>query len=320
MNHEIQKRRKRFQRDPKVSLKLTDRDRDIIYWVYRHRFLSSEHLISLVEGSHQGILRRLSLLYHSSYLDRPRRQKLVFGNNHCLIYGLGNRGANVIASENDVPVDTVDWSRKNREVKEIFLKHTLMVSRILTTFRLACQKQKNIEFIEPERLIENRQKPPTIKTHALSWRVNIQKGEYGQKRYLSFNMIPDSLFGLRMKKNGKTKETYFFLEADRATMPVRRTNFYRSSFYKKMVGYVASYKNELFSKYFGFKKVRVLTVTKSDERIGNMIIVNKSLHNMGNGYNLFLFTRENDIDIQMPERIFKQIWINGRGRKESLLQ
>jgi len=320
MNHEIQKRRKRFQRDPKVSLKLTDRDRDIIYWVYRHRFLSSEHLISLVEGSHQGILRRLSLLYHSSYLDRPRRQKLVFGNNHCLIYGLGNRGANVIASENDVPVDTVDWSRKNREVKEIFLKHTLMVSRILTTFRLACQKQKNIEFIEPERLIENRQKPPTIKTHALSWRVNIQKGEYGQKRYLSFNMIPDSLFGLRMKKNGKTKETYFFLEADRATMPVRRTNFYRSSFYKKMVGYVASYKNELFSKYFGFKKVRVLTVTKSDERIGNMIIVNKSLHNMGNGYNLFLFTRENDIDIQMPERIFKQIWINGRGRKDSLLQ
>ena len=87
-----------------------------------------------------------------------------------------------------------------------------------------------------------------------------------------------------------------------------------------MVGYVASYKNELFSEYFGFKKVRILTVTKSDERISNMIIVNKSLHNMGNGYNLFLFAKDNAIDIQTPERIFKQIWINGRGRKESLLQ
>ncbi len=83
---------------------------------------------------------------------------------------------------------------------------------------------------------------------------------------------------------------------------------------------MASYKNELFSEYFGFKKVRILTVTKSDERINNMIIVNKSLHNMGNGYNLFLFARENDIDIQIPERIFKQIWINGRGRKDNLLQ
>lgn len=159
-----------------------------------------------------------------------------------------------MASEFDLPVETVDWSRKNRDAKEFFLEHTLMVSRILTTFRLACQKQKNIEFIEPEHLIKCRQKPPTIKTHALSWRVNIKRREYGQKRYLSFNMIPDGVFGLKVKKNSVTKETYFFLEADRATMPIRRTNFFRSSFYKKMVGYVASYRNELFSEYFGLKK------------------------------------------------------------------
>jgi len=320
MNLERKKRRKRFQRDPKVSLKLTDRDRDIIHWVYRHRFLSSKHIVSLVEGSGQGISRRLNLLFHSGYLDRPKRQMVAFGNNHYMVYGLGNKGANLLASEFDLPVETVDWSRKNRDAKEIFLEHTLMVSRILTTFRLACQKQKNIEFVEPEHLIKCRPKPPTIKTHALSWRVNIKKDEYGQKRNFSYNMIPDTVFGLRMKKDNRNKETYFFLEADRATMPIRRTNFYRSSFYKKMVGYIASYKNELFSEYFGFKKVRVLTVTKSDERINNMIIVNKSLHNMGNGYNLFLFAKDNAIDIQIPERIFKQIWINGRGRKDSLLQ
>jgi Replication-relaxation len=320
MNLERKKRRKRFQRDPKVSLKLTDRDRDIIHWVYRHRFLSSEHIISLVEGSGQGISRRLNRLFHSGYLDRPKRQMVAFGNNHYMVYGLGNKGANLLASEFDLPVETVDWSRKNRDAKEIFLEHTLMVSRILTTFRLACRKQKNIEFVEPDHLIKCRQKPPTIKTHALSWRVNVKKGEYSQKRFFSFNMLPDSVFGLRIKKKSVTSETYFFLEADRATMPVRRTNFYRSSFYKKMVGYVASYKNELFSEYFGFKKVRILTVTKSDERINNMIIVNKSLHNMGNGYNLFLFAKDNAIDIQTPKRIFKQIWINGRGKKDNLLQ
>jgi len=237
-----------------------------------------------------------------------------------MVYGLGNKGASLLVSELDMPAETVDWSRKNRDAKEIFLEHTLMVSRILMTFRLACQRQRNVEFIEPEHLIKCRQKPPTIKTHALSWRVNIQKGEYGQKRNFSFNMIPDSVFGLRILKSNGHKEMYFFLEADRSTMPIKRTNFYRSSFFKKMVGYLASYRNELFSKYFGFKKVRILTVTKSDERINNMIIVNKSLHNMGNGYNLFLFAKDNAIDIQTPERIFKQIWINGRGRKDSLLQ
>ena len=319
MIHEIQKRRKRFQRDHSVSLKLTERDIEIIKWVYRHRFLSSEHIISVVEGSRQGLLRRLSLLYHAGYLDRPQRQKVVFGNNHSLVYGLGSRGASLIASEYDLPVATVGWSRKNREAKEIFLEHTLMVSKILTVFRLACEKRNEIDFIEPEQLIKRRQKPPTIKTHALSWRVNIKRGEYGQNRKLSFNMIPDSIFGFRVTGPNKIGETYFFLEADRATMPIKRTNFFRSSFYKKMVGYMASYRNGLFSNYFGIKKVRVLTVTKSEERIKNMIQVNKELHKIGHGYSLFLFAMSQNFEIQRLEKIFRQIWINGQGKNCSLL-
>ena len=320
MKQKIQKRKKRFQRDSTVSLKLTDRDRNIIKLVYQHRFLSSEHVASLLKGSKQGILRRLYLLFHAGYLDRPKRQTTAFGHNHSIIYGLGNRGANLLASEFDLPIETVDWSWKNRNAKDIFLIHTLMVSRIMTALRLACWKKNGVEFIEPDRLIKNRQKPPSIKTHTLSWRVNIKKGDYGQKRNSSFNMIPDNVFGLRIKNNNSYREQYFFLEADRSTMPVRRTNFYRSSFFKKMVGYIASYKNELFSEYFGFKKVRVLTVTKSDKRIKNMVKVNKDLHDLQNGYNLFLFAKDETINIQMPERILKRIWINGQGRKVSLLQ
>ena len=98
-------------------------------------------------------------------------------------------------------------------------------------------------------------------------------------------------------------------------MPVIRSNFYRSSFYKKMVGYIASYKNELFSQYFGFKKVRILTVTKSDERIKSMIKVNKDLHDLRKGFNLFLFTQDTMIDIYKPERVFKKIWLSGQGKK-----
>ena len=315
MNYKSQRRRKRFQRDSKVRLKLTGRDQEIINWVYQHRLLSSEHISSLVQGSKQGILRRLKLLFHAGYLDRPKRQIAAFGNNYPLVYGLGNKGANLLASEFDLPVETVNWYRKNRDAKEIFLEHTLMVSRILTTFRLACQDKNNVEFIEPEQLIINRRKPPTLKTHALSWRVNTKKGEFGQSRCFSFNMIPDSLFGLRIKKGNRIRETYFFLEADRATMPIKRTNFFRSSFYKKMVGYIASYKKELYSEYFGFKKLRILTVTKSDDRIKNMIQVNKILHEKGNGYNLFLFTKNELINIEKSGNLFGQIWINGRGEK-----
>jgi len=85
-----------------------------------------------------------------------------------------------------------------------------------------------------------------------------------------------------------------------------------------MVGYIASYKNELFNEYFGFKKVRILTVTKSDERINSMIKANRDLHDLGNGFNLFLFTRDSLIDTSKPGRIFKEIWLSGQGKKCSL--
>jgi hypothetical protein len=87
-----------------------------------------------------------------------------------------------------------------------------------------------------------------------------------------------------------------------------------------MVGYLSSYKKELFSKYFGFKKIRILTVTKSDERIKNMIQINKDLHDKGYGYNLFLFAKNEFIDINKPDKIFKRIWITGQGEKITLVQ
>ena len=72
---------------------------------------------------------------------------------------------------------------------------------------------------------------------------------------------------------------------------------------------------QLFSEYFGFKKVLILTVTKSDNRIKSMIQVNKNLHEKGSGYKLFLFTKNELIDIEKSGKLFEQIWINGRGKK-----
>ena len=87
-----------------------------------------------------------------------------------------------------------------------------------------------------------------------------------------------------------------------------------------MIGYMASYRNGLFSNYFGFKKIRILTVTKSDERIKNMIKVNKELNNQGKGLKLFLFAKKELFHIENPVNILKPIWIDGRGKRISLLQ
>ena len=55
-------------------MQLTERDREIIRLVHRHRFLRSSHICSLIPGSPQQLLRRLKLLYHHGFLERPRSQ------------------------------------------------------------------------------------------------------------------------------------------------------------------------------------------------------------------------------------------------------
>ncbi|TAK95379.1 MAG: DeoR family transcriptional regulator, partial [Verrucomicrobia bacterium] len=65
----------RFKRSPDIaSMRLTERDREILRHIYRHRFLRTDHLTKLLSGSPQQIRRRLQKLYHHGYLERPRCQ------------------------------------------------------------------------------------------------------------------------------------------------------------------------------------------------------------------------------------------------------
>jgi len=310
---EKQKRRKRFERDNSVSLILTGRDKKIIKWVFEHRFLTSEQIIALAGGNRQVILRRLYLLFHAGFLDRPRAQQTVFGNNSAMVYGIGNKGADFLAQELDLPLASIDWASKNREVKSIFfLEHTLMVAQFLTVMRLACRQVKGIEFIEPEKIIARRPILAAEKNNPLSWRV---EGKAKGKKF-SFFIVPDSGFGLQSNKVG---ETYYFLETDRSSMPVKRHNFMKSSIYKKMFGYINSWNQKLFTKNFGFKKVRILITAISDKRIASMIKLNQQLDPKGKGYGLFLFARDKDLNLENPNNVFDKKWINGRGETVSII-
>ena len=85
-----QQRKPRYRRAAGVTLRITERDKHIIYQVYKHRFLTSKHISALVNGSQQGILRRLHLLFHGGYLDRPPEQIRPYRQgSDPMVYGLG---------------------------------------------------------------------------------------------------------------------------------------------------------------------------------------------------------------------------------------
>lgn len=65
----------RFKRAATVApMQLTERDREIIRLVQRYRFLRSPQIVALIASDSQQLLRRLQLLYHHGYLERPRAQ------------------------------------------------------------------------------------------------------------------------------------------------------------------------------------------------------------------------------------------------------
>lgn len=319
-------RRPRYERvAPSAPFKVTDRDLEIVHYVYQHRFLTSDQITALTGGSQQGVSRRLNLLFHAGWLDRPRAQLLMPDRldkrcNHAMIYALGNNGAKYLSGELDLPLSTVNWTAKNSGLKNgFFFEHTLWVAEFMVMVRLACRKEKRLEFISQEEIVNSRRTLPAAPSKELGFEVEVLLRKDQRKPY-RVPVVPDAAFGLRRLGSSKEQEEmYFFFEADRATMPIRRASLYRSSFYKKMLGYYHAWKTGTWGATFHFKNARVLTITTSMERIGNMVAMGREIDPWKKGLGMFLFAPRASFSLEQPEKVFERGWIAGNGKKVSIL-
>ena len=261
----------RFNRSPEIpAFQLTDRDREILRHVHRHRFLRSDHLAALTTGSPQQMLRRLQRLYHHGFLERPPCQiDHYHSGSRRMAYGLGNKGAVWLKRELSLPYHKLDWKRKNH-VGRLFLEHALLVSDLMVAVELACRDRKDVRLLTAEDLNLPKMREP------FQWRVNI-----GMK----CGVIPDRVFGLEF--NGQ--RCWYFLEADRATMPVTRDNLNQTSFYRKLLAYEATWTQGIHQRDLRIHRFRVLTVTSNAERIATM---QQAARSLDRGHGLFLFLDE----------------------------
>jgi hypothetical protein len=105
----------------------------------------------------------------------------------------------------------------------------------------------------------------------------------------TIGVIPDKVFGLHFPDapEGQNR-AYFFLEADRGTMPVERKTFDRTSFYRKLIAYHETWRQQIHTQHFGIKSFRVLTVTSGADRVRNIAAAAWKATN-GKALRLFLF-------------------------------
>jgi hypothetical protein len=300
-NGGMQKRLPRFKRVPiVVPLWLGERDWQIIRLVHRHRFLRSDQIAAFIGGSQQRIVRRLQLLFHHGYLERPHAQLESYyrPGSRSIVYGLGNNGEELLKQEFDI---TVSWRDKNRVVGRMLLEHTLLVADVMVSIELACRKRGDVQVVYENDLAIGTERQP------FQWRVTIPSGE-------KLTVIPDFVFALDyLDADGQNQRAYFFLEADRGTMPVKRHSLAQTSFYRKLLAYEATWAQDIHRQQLGINRFRVLTVTTIPKRVETLV---QACSELKRGHGLFLFANESILSGDVLSRL----WHNGRlGERGSLL-
>jgi hypothetical protein len=237
-----------------------------------------------------------------------------------MVYALGDTGARYLAAAYGLPLGTGSWTAKNNQVHSgLFLEHTLLVAQFMVMIQLGCRRVEGLDFMGQEEIMAKGKAAESGRRRELEFSVTLPMGK-NQKKPFVVSVVPDGIFGLRQQvKGGGVRESYFFVEVDRATMPIRRYNLLRSSYYKKMLGFYYAWKEGVFAKTFPFKHARVLTVTTSLERIANMVEVGRQIDTWHKGLGMFLFVPQKEIGLEEPERILGPVWINGRDEKVSII-
>ena len=306
----MQLRRHRYQRDAPEPMRLTDDDLAVLRFIGRYRFLRSTHLIRLFpDRSAKKLIERLGVLYHNQYLDRPRAQLDYYATagSSPMVYALGNRGADALAEHDHLGRAHVDWTWKNREVGRLFIEHSLLIADVMVAVHVSLQQRPDIKLIEPEEIIANAPAATRAMRNPFYFKARVRH----DGAYHDLAVIPDRVFGLDYTT--ERKRSYFFLEADRGTMPVVRSTLTQTSIYRKLLTYVAGgAPDNAFGRQLGIGNFRSLFITSGEQRVACMIDALK-LATGGAGSRQLMFSSEDALADEGGAIGCE--WMTGRGER-----
>jgi predicted transcriptional regulator len=248
-----------------------------------YRFLDTNHLSALNPHlSERTIQRKLQNLFHAGYIDRPASQLAYLETSAHFIYAIGRKGSKLVFTDRR---SQSNWTKKNKEVQENFLKHALMISNFRVILYLALQKIKGAKLAHWQE-------------DDLRDSVNV-KGE-------RIPFAPDGFLTIEDKGD----LLYFFLEADRSTMGDKK-------FLQKIKAYWQYWQEGRHIKKFNFDlDFRVLTITDTEGRKESLRkITRKADDSKKEGSAMFWFACEKSFNLENPKSILEQIWKSPKNDK-----
>jgi len=276
---EEKKRLKKFRREKSAfpALQIQERDVQILNSLADYRFLTTSHILALHSGGERNLQRRLQKLFHAGFIDRPPRQISYHRPQGDMVYALGNRGVDLLAERLNMERGKVNWTTKNREAKDRYIQHALMISNFRTVLTLALNNPL-------EGVIKD-------------WRQSRELKDYVRIDQQKVAIVPDAFFTVEDAKS----RMHFFLEADQSTMT-------RGRFLKKMKAYWNWWKEGGHQKKLGIKSFRVLVLCKSEKRKESLRRITKEADDKKQGSLMFWFVSEDKFALAEPESVLRSIW------------
>ena len=299
----LAQRRKRFEREAPSAFQITRRDFDLVRHVAQHRLLRSTHLSALVAAPHKKICDRLADLFHAGYLDRPRAQldyHVRNGGSMAMVYALDARGARLLR-DNPFNSGSTDIVFKKRDVRRPFVLHTLGIADLNVALQVSLRRHHDLKFVTRDNLVAA---------------AHLQKTKL-KRLQLGPDIVPDDLFELR---DTNDRQRCYFVEVDRATMPVVRQEsnangrLDKSSILRKLMAYANARTRKLHRNQLGWRNFRVLFLTETLARAQS--ILNAVNQFVPNHRDLFL-TLDRPAVLSAPD-VLTLPWRNARGESHLL--
>ncbi len=177
---------------------------------------------------------------------------------------------------------------------------------VTVALELACRGSAKIRLIPAETLAKAAGE--NAKPSLFRWKVNLPSGT-------KLGVVPDRAFAFEFPdQSGGFERAYFFLEADRGTMPVKRKSLSQTSFYRKLLAYEATWAQSIHRRRFGFHRFRVLTVTTTHARLKSVM---QACSQLERGHGLFLFAERKSL--KNLTDVSSAIWQTCNGESAGLL-
>jgi hypothetical protein len=269
------------------GFQLTPSDAQMIRRIYEYRFLHIEHLAALTGRSYKKVHGRLLKLVQNHFLARI---ELPFQKH---IYVIGREGISVLVEQGIASREVIEWRLRHHELKELFLKHQLMLVDLHCMLELASRGTG----VSLPVWREGKELWDSVTTWLDRERVELP-------------VCPDAYFVLEdsSRPEGRNRLN-FFVEADRSTATHKR-------FQQKLIAYRQYLEDGLHTRKYGIKTFRVVTFTLTPERAANLSAAARDVL-PPDALKYFLFASVDRLSLRNAQPILSDIFVSPREPERS---